>query len=224
MLLLILGVFIGSQLLVSAAAGEAGTTGGGRPLRVACLGDSITEGAGTNDPATESYPAQLGRLLGAGYDVRNFGVGGSTLLDAGDKSYRRQPAYAAALEFAPDIVVIGLGTNDSKPWNWRHREDFVRDYVTLIRQLRALPSSPRIWICRPMPAWPPSNWGISPEIIAHELPPLIARIAAEEKTGLIDLHTPLREHPDFAPDTVHPNANGAAVIARTVAAALAAAE
>ena len=190
------------------------------PLRVACLGDSITEGAGTNDPATESYPAQLVALLGAGYEVRNFGKGGATLLDTGDLPYRSLPHFAKACAFNPDIVIIGLGTNDSKPFNWKYREKFAANYASLIRQLRALPSNPRIFICQPMPAWPPSGWDISPAVIEHELRPLLADLASTEGVGLIDLFTPLRDRHDLAPDHVHPNAEGAGIIARTVAEAI----
>jgi acyl-CoA thioesterase-1 len=187
------------------------------PIRVACVGDSITE---AGNLGTLAYPPQLGRLLGARYDVRNFGKSGATLLDAGDKPYRQQPEFAAALAFQPDIVVIALGTNDSKPQNWKFRAQFARDYAALIRAFRDLPSRPRVFLCQPMPAWPPGNWGISPEVIEHELHPLIARIAKEEKTGLIDLFTPMRGHHDFVPDLVHPDARGAAVLAETVAKAL----
>lgn len=190
------------------------------PLRVACLGDSITEGAGTQDLARESYPAQLAGLLGPGYEVRNFGCGGATLLDVGDKPYRSLPHFAQACAFQPDIIVIGLGTNDTKPQNWRHQDRFVANYVSLIRQLRELPTHPRILICRPMPAWPPSGWDISPQILEHDLPRLIAEIAETEKVTVIDLFTPMRDHHDFTPDHVHPDARGAAILAQTVAAAL----
>lgn len=193
------------------------------PIRVACLGDSITEGYGTGDVARNSYPAQLAALLGEGYDTRNFGVGGATLLDVGDKPYRSLPAFAQACAFQPDIIVIGLGTNDSKPYNWQHRDRFVANYVSLIRQLRELPTHPRIFICQPMPAWPPSGWAISPEVIERELQPLIADIARAEGVGLIDLFTPMRDQHTVTPDHVHPNAAGAAILAQTVAAAIKAA-
>jgi lysophospholipase L1-like esterase len=193
------------------------------PIRVACLGDSITEGYGTGDVAHNSYPAQLAALLGEGYDTRNFGIGGATLLDIGDKPYRSLPAFAQACAFQPDIIVIGLGTNDSKPFNWQYRDRFVANYVSLIRQLRALPTHPRIFICQPMPAWPPSGWVISPEVIERELQPMIAEIARTEGVGLIDLFTPMRDHHDLTPDHVHPDARGAAVLAQTVAAAIKAA-
>lgn len=190
------------------------------PVRVACLGDSITEGAGTNDPAREAYPAQLAALLGSGYEVRNFGKGGATLLDVGDLPYRSLPHFAKACAFQPEIIVIALGTNDSKPQNWKNRERFASNYVSIIRQLRALPSNPRIFICQPMPAWPPSGWGISPEVIENELRPMIAEIARAEAVGLIDLFTPMRDQHALTPDHVHPNADGAAILARTVANAL----
>lgn len=35
-----------------------------RPIRVACIGDSMTEGVGTDDFSTQSYPAQLQTLPG----------------------------------------------------------------------------------------------------------------------------------------------------------------
>jgi lysophospholipase L1-like esterase len=187
------------------------------PIRVACLGDSITEAASLGD---QTYPAQLGRLLGPGYDVRNFGKSGTTLLDAGDKPYRQQEVLAAALEFRPQVVVIALGTNDSKPQNWRFRDQFARDYASLIAQFRALPSSPRIYVCQPMPAWPPSGWAISPEVIEQDLRPLLAEIARKEQAGLIDMFTAMRGHHEFAPDHVHPDGRGAAILAQTVAEAL----
>ncbi len=191
-----------------------------RPLRVACIGDSITEGAGTSDPATQSYPAQLAALLGAGYEVRNFGKGGATLLDVGDLPYRSLPHFAQACAFNPDIVIVALGTNDSKPQNWQHRDRFAANYASLIRQLRALPSHPRLFICQPMPAWPPSAWGISPDVIEKELRPLLADLASSEAVGLIDLFIPMRDQHALTPDHVHPNAEGAAIIAQTVAQAI----
>ena len=73
------------------------------PIRVACVGDSITA----------LYPAYLYAMLGSNkYSVGNFGVGGSTVSLDFDKPYMNQTAATNALNFAPDIVVIMLGTND----------------------------------------------------------------------------------------------------------------
>ena len=188
------------------------------PIKIACVGDSITQGVGAK--SGQSYPAQLQALLGDGYQVGNFGVSGRTLLKQGDFPYWKEKKYQAALAMEPAIVVIMLGTNDTKPQNWRFAAEFAGDYRELIAAFRALPSQPKIFLCQPMPAFPPGDWGISPELIAGDLNRLVARLAAEEKCGLIDLHTPMLPHREFAPDTVHPTAPGAAVLARTVAAAL----
>ena len=96
-------------------------------IRVACVGDSITFGAGVGDREKNSYPAVLGRLLGEKWQVKNFGVSGATMLNKGDKPYTKQKAFAAALEFKPNVVLIKLGTNDSKPQNWKFKADFAAD-------------------------------------------------------------------------------------------------
>ena len=190
------------------------------PVRVACVGDSINAGSGTKDRATQSYPAQLARMLGAQWKVGNFGRSGATLLAAGDKPYRKTEEYGKALAFQPDVVVIMLGTNDSKPFNWVHGADYERDYRALIHDFAALPSHPRIWICRPMPAWPPSGYNIVPETIALEILPRVDRVARDNGTGLIDQSAALSAHHDLVPDHVHPNADGARILAATVCRAL----
>ncbi|OYP74897.1 hypothetical protein CIK94_07310 [Prevotella sp. P4-51] len=42
------------------------------PVRVACVGNSITYGTGIQDRARDSYPAQLERMLGPGYVRRAY--------------------------------------------------------------------------------------------------------------------------------------------------------
>ena len=124
------------------------------PKRIACVGDSITYGAAIKDRAKNCYPAQLGRMLGEKFDVRNFGVNGATMLKKGDKPYWKLKAYADAHDFQPEVVVIKLGTNDSKPHNWKHKEEYVADYVALIESFQKLESKPTVWVCYPVPAYP----------------------------------------------------------------------
>lgn len=85
------------------------------PIRLACVGDSITQGDGL--AADDSYPSQLQALLGEEWKVGNFGVSGRTLLKKGDHPYWTESAYQKALEFEPDVVIIMLGTNDTKEHN-----------------------------------------------------------------------------------------------------------
>ena len=188
-------------------------------IRVACVGDSITYGSSINNRLRNSYPAQLGRMLGEKWEIRNFGVGGATLLKKGDKPYWKQKAFEDDLAFNPHVVVIKLGSNDSKPQNWKFKDEFVGDYAAMIERFEALPSKPRVWICYPAPAYP-ERWGISDARIKNEVIPRIAELARQKHVPIINLYTPLSGSPGLFPDQIHPNAEGAHVIAAEVYTAL----
>lgn len=189
------------------------------PIRLACIGDSITFGYGIKNHETNSYPAQLGDMLGDRWDVRNFGVSGATLLKNGDRPYWNQDAYKKALEFNPDVVVIMLGTNDTKPRNWKYKDEFVGDYIDLINQFRALAARPKIWICYPVPAYS-ERWGISEKVITEEVMPLIDEIADKTDVPIIDLHSALSDKAGMFPDEIHPDAEGAKLMAEAICHAL----
>lgn len=189
------------------------------PIRLACIGDSITFGYGIQNRETNSYPAQLGEMLGARWDVRNFGVSGATLLKKGDRPYWKQSAFKKALEFNPDVVVIMLGTNDTKPTNWKYKDGFVGDYIDLIEQFQALSAGPKIWICYPVPAYS-ERWGISEKVITEEVMPLIDEIADKTGVPIIDLHSALSDKAEMFPDEIHPDAEGAKLMAEAICHAL----
>ncbi|HZK82418.1 MAG TPA: GDSL-type esterase/lipase family protein [Humisphaera sp.] len=189
-------------------------------MRVACIGDSITFGVGTRNANLESYPAQLDRMLGEKYTVRNFGVSGATLLNHGDRPYQKQAAFKAALDFKPEVVVIMLGTNDTKPQNWKFKDEFVADYKGLIAQFAELPSKPKIFLCQPVPVAGKGNYGIVESGVDEEMP-MIARIAEDVKAKLVDTHAALTGKDELIPDRVHPNAAGATLMAKAVYEAIA---
>lgn len=168
-LLLLLPAFLSAQQQVKSK------------IRVACVGNSITFGASLSNPARDSYPSVLGQMLGKEYDVRNFGVSGRTMLSVGDLPYVKEAAYARALAFNPDIVVVKLGTNDSKPQNWRYCDDFEKDLQALVDAFAALESSPRILLCTPATAYNVKG-GISDSVIVNGVIPRICRVA--ERNGL----------------------------------------
>ena len=188
-------------------------------IRIACIGDSITYGASIKNRDRDCYPAQLGRMLGEKWQARNFGVSGATLLKKGDLPYWNQQAFKDALAYDPHVVIIKLGTNDTKPQNWKYKDQFVRDYADMIDSFAELPSSPRIWICQPVPAYG-ERWGISETKIKNEVIPLINRIARKKNVPVIDLFGPLSDKPELFPDRIHPNAEGAHGIAGEIYAVL----
>ena len=188
-------------------------------IRVACVGNSVTYGAKIRNRAKNAYPAQLGELLGERWDVRNFGVTGATLLKKGDMPYWKEPTFYFAQKFEPHVVIIMLGTNDTKPQNWKHARAFVDDYVEMIRAFAELKSRPRIWICYPVPAYP-GRLGIRDSIINPQLLAKIDQIAAKTGRPVIDLYEALSDKPELFPDRIHPNAAGARVMAETIYTAL----
>ena len=184
-------------------------------IRVACVGDSITYGAGIKDRKNMNYPKQLGKLLGKEYEVRNFGNSGSTMLKKGDKPYWKQKEFKAALQYAPNIVIIKLGTNDTKPQNWKNGAEYSVDYKAMISSFTKLSSKPKVYICLPVPVVK-TRWGITNEIVIKEIIPAIRKISDQTKSEIIDLNTPFKGKNELIPDSVHPNGAGATVIANTI--------
>ncbi|CUP95315.1 GDSL-type esterase/lipase family protein [Bacteroides thetaiotaomicron] len=184
-------------------------------VRVACIGNSITFGAGIRNRSRDSYPSVLARMLGDSYWVKNFGVSARTMLNKGDHPYMNEPAYKNALAFNPNIVVIKLGTNDSKSFNWKYKADFMKDAQTMINAFKGLPSQPKIYLCYPSKAYLTGD-GINDDIISKEIIPMIKKLAKKNDLSVIDLHTAMDGMPELFPDRIHPNEKGAQVMAKAV--------
>lgn len=184
-------------------------------VRVACIGNSITFGAGIKNRSRDSYPSVLARMLGDNYWVKNFGVSARTMLNKGDHPYMNEPAYKNALAFNPNIVVIKLGTNDSKSFNWKYKADFMKDAQNMINAFKGLPSQPKIYLCYPSKAYLTGD-GINDDIISKEIIPMIKKLAKKNNLFVIDLHTAMDGMPELFPDRIHPNEKGAQVMAKAV--------
>lgn len=183
----------------------SGSTGG--PIRIACVGDSITEITG--------YPSALQKLLGDNYIVGNFGVTGSTVLLNSWKPYMYQPQFENAEAFEPDIVVIMLGTNDDLKSLEQYNESFEDDYSTLISSFQQLQSNPRVLIANSPPIFSNSS-DLSPSYLANTIIPETNELANKLSLPLIDVYTSFGNHFDYFEDGVHPNSLGAALIASDV--------
>ena len=205
-------LFISALVLGSLGWGQR------KPIKVACVGNSITYGYGIENREQNSYPSVLQRLLGKGYKVGNFGHSGATLLSKGHRPYIQQEEYQKALAFAGDIVVIHLGINDTDPRNWpNHRNDFVKDYLTLISSFKKANPKARIVIARMSPLSHRHPRFESGTRDWHaEIQQAIALVAQQTNAQLIDFHEPLYHFPQMLPDAVHPNAQGAAILAQVV--------
>lgn len=184
-------------------------------IRVACIGNSITHGSGIDMMDEKGYPAQLQRLLGNGYLVKNYGVGARCMMSTSDHPYMNEQAWRDAKAFQPQVVVIKLGTNDSKDYQW-NQSQYERDYQAMIDTLCSLPSKPAIYLCTPIKAFR-DKWGITDSVIVNGVIPSIQKIARKNKLTLIDLHSVITDPKDMTADMIHPNEKGAGKMAGRIA-------
>ncbi|MBQ1254073.1 MAG: prolyl oligopeptidase family serine peptidase [Alistipes sp.] len=184
-------------------------------IKVACVGNSITYGAFILNREHNSYPAQLQEYLGEEYEVKNFGISGTTALKDGLYSYRNTSAYKESLEWNPDIVLIKLGTNDASERNDRWRQDFEKDYTSLVASYASLPSSPRIILLTPVRCFLPTK---QDREITSKIIPVIHKTAFENGYEIINLHNMFgdRWQHYLFPDKLHPSSIGMGRIAAKI--------
>lgn len=186
--------------------------------RVACIGDSITFGAGVmKTRKTEAWPALWEKSLGSGFQVLNYGVSGATLQREGDFPYRKVGFLKRLDQAVPELIVLMLGTNDSKPYNW-DRERFGREYEELVLELKNRPWPHRLVLMTPPKAFPDEKTGavafdILDPNIQQEIRPLVFSMGEEYGLQVVDLYALTEEHPEYFCDGVHPNQLGNRVLA-----------
>ena len=165
----------------------------------------------------------LDATYGAGrFEVGNFGRSGATLLNRGHRPYMQQPEFRRAMDFKADWVVIHLGLNDTDPRDWPDwKEDFIPDYRALIDSFLVANPEARVLICLMTPIFDRHARFQSGTRDWHaQIQAAIRKVAGGANVQLIDLNTPLHSRPDLFPDALHPNPEGAQILARTVYGAL----
>jgi lysophospholipase L1-like esterase len=177
------------------------------PIRVACIGDSITRG--------NEYTVDLWSMLGANYTVGDFGIGGATVNSEVETGYINETAFQVAKDYQPDIVIIMLGTNDANPDINQTTGSFIADFTAIITAFQELDSKPQIYLVLPPPIY--ENVGpLTDAVLTQKVIPAIEQLAEQLDLPLIDVHTPLLGHEDFFIDGIHPKVSGAIVIAQTI--------
>ncbi|MGL5317174.1 MAG: GDSL-type esterase/lipase family protein [Bacteroidales bacterium] len=190
--------------------------------KVACVGNSVTYGYLLKEREKNAYPSKLQGFLGAEYEVGNFGHSGATLLKKGHRPYVNLPEFKQALAFTPDIVVIHLGLNDTDPRNWPNfREEFITDYTSLIDSFKVVNPKAKFFVCRMSPIFhshPRFQSGTRDWY--WQIQRAIEQVAVNTQAGLIDLQEALYDKPHLMPDALHPNEEGAELLAKQVYGAL----
>ena len=188
-------------------------------IRIACAGDSTTYGHGISGWPKNNYPAVLQNLLGENYHVNNYGVSSFAVQTGADRSYRSLPHYQESLAYDADYVVFMMGSNDSKPINWKGADAFKTDLLSLLDTY----GDSEIILCTLPSAFflegqteGTTNHDIQP-LIVNEIAEITREVAQERGYTLIDIYALTAQHPEwFEKDGVHPSNEGAAAIAREV--------
>ncbi len=183
-----------------------------RPLKVACIGDSITEGIGSSGLMTNSYPAQLQTLLDSSrYQVGKFGTSGRTAIKESNSDvyvpYWNDANFTKSKNFLPDIVIIMLGTNDVMCDTWSPQA-YYEGIKGLIQTYQDLSSSPTVWVCTPMHAFDEKH----PDKLAEGIP-LLKQAVSETGANLLDVNTLTADYFEKGyinggNDLIHPNDAG----------------
>jgi lysophospholipase L1-like esterase len=154
-------------------------------------------------------------MLGDSYEVGNFGVSGSSVLLNSDTPYMKQSAFQEAKAFQPSIVVIMMGTNDAHEATYESIESFQTDYKKLIWAYQGLESNPQIWLVTPPPIFE-NELDLTETTLEQGVIPQIEQIAVELNLPMIDVNTALINYPEYFGDGVHPNSEGAMLIASQI--------
>lgn len=176
-----------------------------KTVKVACIGDSITEWTG--------YPTYLQNILGDNFSVGNFGVSGTGISSNSEKPYYEQAALQKAKDFQPAIIVIMLGTNDAHTYS--SSSTFASDYMRLISEYQSLEDEPGILIVEPPPIYE-NDLELSGPNLQDNVIPIIEQVAEEMGLPTVDVNSALMNHPEYFEDGVHPNAEGALAIATEI--------
>lgn len=181
------------------------------PRAIACVGDSITYGAGVQDPDTHAWPALLKERLGDDAVVYNLGVNGRTLLSTGELPYTSEPQYEQSLGLQYASYLIMLGTNDANAPDFDAEafrdgaRQFLQRYVDhagATHVVVMLP--PKVFVTDEATA---SSHASLDKNIQAELP-IIQEVADELGIATIDLYHFTEGHPEWFADGIHPNEEG----------------
>ena len=186
---------------------------------LACIGDSITFGAGVNGQKENTWPHFLQEKLGSAYQVLNYGINGRTLQSEGDFPYREDRFFQLSKQLRADIYLIMLGSNDSKPQNWneeryaRELKSFLQEYQEAAQIKVVVLTPPSCFVDRQTGV---VGYEIDKSVVDGPLYQITKETARSLDLPLIDLHAFTDGHEEWFADGVHPNKEGNRQIAEFI--------
>jgi len=181
-------------------------------IHVACVGDSIT--AGTTG---YNYPMYLQEMLGSGYEVKNFGLGGAAVRYKAEKDgsffWYGSTQYQGSLSYDADIVFVMMGTNDVGSSLLQLKKYFKEDYYNYLVKPYLDKGATVVMMTSPFAyEYTMHNANvINTTIRDHQL-----ALAEEKGLRIIDMNTATSGMRECFPDGLHGNQSGYTVIAETI--------
>jgi lysophospholipase L1-like esterase len=194
-------------------------------VRMVFIGNSITAGVYDyhKSDIQVSYATQFTNLMQQVYgdtlETLNAGVSGRTMTKHGNAPIWNEPVFEEALGFSPDICLIALGTNDSKPPLYELvQNEFYSDYQDMIDTFRYVNPNISFVICLPPPIWEGHPYSPTDPhndtLLLNYTIPLIDSVAAANHLFVVDFHTPFIDSVQYFTDHLHPNKEGHQKMAR----------
>lgn len=212
-------ILLAAVVLVFFVLFNSGFFGGNdERIRVSCVGDSLTYGSGViKTREVDSYPAKLQKKLGTSHLVSNFGLRNATASADGDLPYVDSAQYKKSLESKPDIVLLMLGTNDSKTYNW-NAKSYEEGIKSLVQTYKNLDTNPTVYLmispyCFSLDGSDIAEYQVQPKVVAGKIRDIVEKVAAEEGVEVIDLYSVTVGKEERYRDGIHFDAEGYKIIA-----------
>ncbi len=183
--------------------------------RVACIGNSITRGSWLTHPERDSYPAALQRMLGEGWKVDNWGVSGSCASTDNKNMYMKNSTYPKVKASHPDVVTIFLGHDDARKPNQGGMGNFAAGLTQMVQDLKAENSNVKILLITPTAPFT-TAWDNDDNVIKTQVIPAIKAVAEKENVQFLDAYPLTAGKRSYFPDGIHPDANGAGLLAQAI--------
>lgn len=187
-------------------------------IRISCIGDSITYGYGVKKEREYAWPSLLVKELGNDYKTYNYGITRRTLLKEGEYPFDEEPLAKEFWKRKEDIIIMMLGTNDTKGINW-NKELFEKEYLEMVQRLKNKKGNPEVYVVIPPYIFETEITEERPnnEILTKEVIPIIEDVGEKENVTVINTYEITKSHPEWFPDALHPNKEGNEAIAKEIA-------
>lgn len=176
-------------------------------IKVACVGDSITQG----DAGNFNYPWYLQQMLGFKYHVINCGKSGYSTRTNDPYPYIGTAEYNNALAFKPDVMIYMLGTNDCQPTkNWTDQTvtEYKKSANIIFDAFEKINPDIQVFVVLPPSLFENNVWQgwekWSQQVRDHAVP-LNRELATERGYALIDAYSWSLDNSYVFKDGLHPS-------------------